>query len=150
MHNLDNQTENLKKYLENISKQKVHIVNKVEIIDKGIYIPEGGKDIIFFDESTITVSEKSNIVSPSINHLFGSLEPYADKNTYIFLLSGLGNDGTEGLEELEKTEANIYIQEDAQFPYMPKNAMKSIKKYNLINLENMNRILLMLNNQVIK
>jgi len=150
MHNLDNQTENFKKYLKNISKQKIYIVNKPKIIDKGIYIPEGGKDIMFFSKSTVITCNKIDVVSPSINHLFDSLVTYSDSNTYIFLLGGLGNDGTEGLKKLENTDANIFIQKDAQFPYMTKSAMTSIKKYNMKTLDEMNELLLSLNKKVRK
>nr|WP_277601284.1 chemotaxis protein CheB [Marinitoga sp. 38H-ov] len=148
MHNLESQTKNFKNYIENISKQKVYIVDKITILDKGIYIPEGGKDIVFFSASTIKVENKRDIVAPSINHLFESLLLYADNNTYIFLLGGLGNDGTEGLKILESTKANIFIQKNAQFPYMTTNAMKSIKRFNLKTLDEMNKFLLLLNKKV--
>ncbi|WP_129409696.1 chemotaxis protein CheB [Marinitoga lauensis] len=148
MHNLSNQTENFKKYVENISNQKVHIVKNLKKIHNGIYIPDGGKDLIFFNKNTLTVSQKSDVVAPSINHLFESLALYADENTYVFLLGGLGNDGSKGLKFLEKTRTIIYIQKDAQFPYMTKNAMNAISHYIQMNLEDMNRVLIQLNEKI--
>lgn len=148
MHNLENQTDNFKRYIYNISKQNVYIVNKLTVLNKGIYIPKGGNDLIFFSDSTITVDKKSDIVSPSINHLFTSLVPYAN-NTYVLLLGGLGNDGTDGLIKLENTNAKIYIQKDAQFPYMTKSAMSELKRYNLKTLEELNKLLLSLNEKVV-
>ncbi|WGS64396.1 chemotaxis protein CheB [Marinitoga aeolica] len=150
MHNLENQTDNFKRYIYSISKQNVHIVDKLTVLDKGIYIPQGGKDLIFFSESTIAVDKKSDVVSPSINHLFTSLTPYADINTYVFLLGGLGNDGTDGLIKLENTNANIYIQKDAQFPYMTKSAMSELERYNLKTLKELNGLLLSLNKKVVR
>jgi two-component system chemotaxis response regulator CheB len=150
MHNLENQTDNFKRYLYNISKQNIFVVDKLMVLDKGIYIPKGGKDLIFFSDSTITIDKKSDVVSPSINHLFNSLVPYVDSNTYVLLLGGLGNDGTNGLVKLENTNANIYIQKDAQFPYMTKSAMSELKKYNLKTLEELNKLLLSLNKKVVR
>ncbi|KLO22377.1 hypothetical protein X275_03145 [Marinitoga sp. 1197] len=145
MHNLDNQTSNFKDYLENISKQKVNIVKGFTELKSGIYIPEGGKDIIFSSKRVVSVIKNTGPVSPSINKLFDSLYPYIDKNTYIFLLGGLGNDGVKGLKKIENSKAKIYIQNDAQFPYMTERAIQSLTKYFERSIKELNRILIDLN-----
>ncbi|GAB6188929.1 CheB methylesterase domain-containing protein [Marinitoga arctica] len=150
MHNLANQTENFKKYLSSISNQKVYIINNPTIIEKGIYIPEGGKDLIFISKNIITTVEKSDYVAPSINKLFETLYSFSGENTYVILLGGLGNDGTKGIKKLEKTKTNIYIQKDAQFTYMTRNAMKEIKHYILLNIIDLKNLLISLNKKVKK
>ncbi|NUU96561.1 hypothetical protein XO10_09980 [Marinitoga sp. 1135] len=145
MHNLSSQVENFKDFIEDFTKQKVYIINNITSLNAGIYIPEGGKDIIFVNENTISAVDSQDIIAPSINHLFKSCESFVNDDFYFILLGGLGQDGTNGLKVLEKKNANIYIQKRAKFPYMTNAAMRSLKRYNKLDIEGIKNLILKIN-----
>lgn len=79
----------------------------------------------FFVE--LNTREKVNRHRPSVDMLFKSAVKYSSNNILAIILSGMGNDGSEGMLELKKAGATTIAQSgDSCIVYgMPKEALKT-------------------------
>ncbi len=79
----------------------------------------------FFVE--LNTREKVNRHRPSVDMLFKSAVKYSGNNILAIILSGMGNDGSEGMLELKKAGATTIAQSgDSCIVYgMPKEALKT-------------------------
>jgi len=138
VHTMASQIENLASLIKKNSDHEVVLVKKKEKLRNAVYLPEGGKDIILISNEIVSISEANSNITPSIDKLFSSVKNIQDARLYIFLLGGLGNDGVKALEEVETLRnIQIYIQNDAKFPYIPLNAMKKLSRYQEMSLSEM-------------
>ncbi|ODN30388.1 chemotaxis protein CheB [Fervidobacterium thailandense] len=102
------------------------VVNGPTKLTNGIHLPAGGKDIIFLTRDLVTVKEGPGKIHPSISMLFLSLKKVADENFIVIVLGGLGDDGKNEAKSLLKKKVRFLIQEDAEFPYLPRNIHREL------------------------
>jgi two-component system, chemotaxis family, protein-glutamate methylesterase/glutaminase len=66
-------------------------------------------------------------VRPAINPMFRSAAQAYGHRVIGVVLSGLLDDGVEGLREIKRHGGLAVVQKDARFPYMPRNALAGIE-----------------------
>lgn len=131
------------------TKNEVTIVKSLTQLDKGVYLPEGGKDIIFVERNIVNVieNEKSKeSIHPSISALFKSLQRYADKSFTIIVLGGLGDDGAKYAKDLKNMGVRFLIEKFPKFPYLPNNIAAQLgERYERFEIERINEVMKNLN-----
>ncbi|MCX7654380.1 MAG: chemotaxis protein CheB [Fervidobacterium sp.] len=114
----------------------VIVVQKPTELKPGIYLPEGGKDLIFLSENIVNSVESEKTVHPSISKLFQSLVKYGSNNTTIIVLGGLGDDGREYAKILKDKGVRFIIEKSPRFPYLPENISKELDmRYEKLEIE---------------
>ncbi|MEI9807004.1 MAG: chemotaxis protein CheB [Bacteroidota bacterium] len=80
-------------------------------------------------------SEKVNFSRPSIDVVFRSASDVFKEKLVCILLSGANADGADGLLYAKKNGSITVIQDpqEAQVPFMPKEAMKRLKPDHVLN-----------------
>jgi len=147
LHNIPSQDEHLVEVLSRETGQKVTLVKGRTKITPGVFVSQGGRDLVFTSSNTLATVSPSKNVAPSVDALFASAARFLKKGAVAFLFGGLGSDGSEGLLELEKAGANIYIQSSAKFPYMTDNAKKRLHRYTEVSAVGMKNVLKLLNRE---
>lgn len=101
------------------------------IENKSVYICPGGNHMSVIKKDgkfkiKITRKNELDIYVPSVNHLFNSLVPFADK-TIAIVLTGMGSDGKEGSINLKQAGAEIWAesQDTAIIFGMPKEVINA-------------------------
>ncbi|MGB3691927.1 MAG: chemotaxis protein CheB [Spirulinaceae cyanobacterium] len=91
-----------------------------------VYVLPPGKNLTLEDGS-LRLQKKSESRHYPINQFFQSLVKEWGERTIAILLSGTGNDGTEGLQEVSRAGGVALVQspETAQFTSMPSSAIPS-------------------------
>ncbi|RME14847.1 MAG: chemotaxis protein CheB, partial [Bdellovibrio sp.] len=109
----------------------VRLVQKRTPLKKGeVYLLAGGQDFVFKEERgelILSPSPSQEIFHPSINVLTQSMLDLYTYNMAVFILSGLGNDGSRYLKQLKDHGVRIFAQDPstAKAPSMPENAIRS-------------------------
>jgi two-component system chemotaxis response regulator CheB len=103
------------------------IEDKVQLHPGFVYIAPAYYHLLFESNGLLSLdaSEKVNYSRPSIDVSFESAaETYGSRVTGI-LLSGANNDGTHGLQTIQKAGGVIVVQtpESAEMAYMPQHAI---------------------------
>lgn len=138
IHFFKNAVESYAEHIKRSTKHDVIIVEKDEKINNGIFIAEGGKDIIFKNKTTITsTTNNSTKVHPSIEHLLSSILKIKDNEISIFVLSGLGNDGAKYARKLEDIGVKFFIEKNPKFEYLPKSFSENLKNSEYLTIEQM-------------
>jgi two-component system chemotaxis response regulator CheB len=126
-----NYTDSFVESLDKISKLKVKKVENLESFVPGfIYIAPGGFNLhLKQDENKVyailtSVDDNYGIISPSVDCLFSSAAKI-NKDVIACLLTGLGNDGTEGIKEIyDKKGITIAQDQESSLVYsMPEHAI---------------------------
>ncbi|AMW33748.2 two-component system, chemotaxis family, response regulator CheB [Fervidobacterium changbaicum] len=129
----------------------VTIVDGLTILEPGIYLPEGGKDLVFVNEETVTVIDEQTSkesVHPSISALFKSLRKVANPDFTIIVLGGLGNDGAEYVKELKAKGVKFVIEKTPKFPYLPDNIARQLgERYERYEIERIRELIKTINIQ---
>ncbi|WP_346292773.1 chemotaxis protein CheB [Sphaerothrix gracilis] len=113
-----------------LQRQTVMSVRELEddlLIEPGqVYVLPPRKTLVV-DEQHFHLQDQSDSLSYPINRFFKSLAQNWGERTIAILLSGTGNDGTEGLEEISRAGGIALVQspETAQFTSMPSSAIPS-------------------------
>lgn len=101
------------------------------IENRCVYICPGGHHMSIVKKEgklkiKITKKNDQDIYVPSVNHLFNSLVPFADR-TIAIVLTGMGSDGKEGSINLKQAGAEIWVesQETAIIFGMPKEVINA-------------------------
>ncbi|MCX7770942.1 MAG: chemotaxis response regulator protein-glutamate methylesterase [Proteobacteria bacterium] len=118
--------------LNRISPFNVYEATEGMLIEnKNVYISPGGyhmsvikKEAKFYIK--LVKKKDSDIYVPSVNHLFNSLVPYAER-TIAIILTGMGSDGKEGAIKLKEAGAEIWAesQDTAIIFGMPKEVISA-------------------------
>ena len=122
-------------FVEQINKEtklEVEVARANTVPQKGhVYISEGGKHLVLRKRGEDILLDyetggKVNHVIPSVDKLFLSAAEANPKRYHCFLLSGMGNDGAEGLFELKNNGASTFAQnEESSIIYgMPRKAVE--------------------------
>ncbi|QIV78249.1 chemotaxis protein CheB [Fervidobacterium pennivorans] len=152
IHFTSSAIETFAQHIRSETNQKVTIVRGPVFLEPGVYIPEGGKDLIFLSENTITVVDETTskeTVHPSISVLFSSMKKFANEDFAVVVLSGLGSDGAEHAAELKKKGVLFIIERTPKFPYLTENIARQLgESYKRLEIEKIREMLKMFNNEV--
>jgi two-component system chemotaxis response regulator CheB len=127
-----NFTKSFLKALNDAANLNVKIIGHDEYISAGnVYIAPGGFNLrLEQDERGVygkltKVNEDYGIVSPSVDQLFKSAAQIKGRDIIACLLTGLGNDGTEGIKEIyENKGITIAQDQESSMVYsMPEHAI---------------------------
>ena len=113
---------------EHTKMKTEEITNGIKIQPNCIYIIPSNKDLSIFHE-TLKLSEpkEPQIKKRNIDSFFQSLAKHCKEKAIGIVLSGTGNDGTQGLKDI-KAEGGLTIVQDplsASYSGMPQSAIKA-------------------------
>lgn len=101
--------------------------DKVPLLPASIYIAPADYHLLFENNGLLSIdtSEKVNYSRPSIDVAFESAADAYGSNVTAILLSGANNDGTHGLQVIQRAGGVIVVQtpETADMPFMPEHAI---------------------------
>jgi len=101
--------------------------DKVSLFPGSIYIAPADYHLLFETNGLLSLdtSEKVNYSRPSIDVSFESAAYAYGSNVTAILLSGANNDGTHGLQTIQKEGGVIVVQtpESADMAFMPEHAI---------------------------
>jgi signal transduction histidine kinase/chemotaxis methyl-accepting protein methylase/chemotaxis response regulator CheB len=107
------------------TQMPVHqITDHTEILINNVYILPPRKNVII-ENQQLKLLEKSEPLNFPINQFFESLAKECKEKAIGILLSGTGNDGTEGMKAISKARGISLVQssETAQFNSMPSSSI---------------------------
>lgn len=124
--------------LQNRTGLKVREAEEKEQILPGyVYIVPADYHMLIEHNHTISLdySEKVNYSRPSIDVTFQSAAEVFKNELVCILLSGSNADGVEGLKSVNKYGGSVVIQnpETAIMPYMPQQAVNSVKPHIILD-----------------
>lgn len=111
--------------LQKHTTMKVHeISDKINIERNNVYVLPPRKNLILKNKQ-LRLIERPETLNYPINQFFTSLAKECGEKAMAILLSGTGNDGTEGMKEISKLGGISLVQspETAQFSSMPSSAI---------------------------
>lgn len=136
-------------FLNKKSNLYIKEVDEKELIKQGIvYIAPPNYHLLIEKNKTfsLTVDERINFARPSIDVLFESAaEAYKSKLIGI-ILTGSNRDGSKGIKRIKEYGGLTIIQnpETAESSYMPLSAISSITPDYILSLEEIMKLLLLL------
>ncbi|NPU88609.1 MAG: chemotaxis protein CheB [Fervidobacterium sp.] len=149
IHFTSSAIETFAQHIRSETNQKVTIVKGPVFLEPGVYIPEGGKDLIFLGGDAVTVVDETTskeTIHASISILFSSMKKFANKDFVVIVLGGLGGDGAEHVSELKKKGVYFIIERTPKFPYLPENIAKQLgERYEKLEIEKIREMLKMFN-----
>lgn len=129
-------------HIKRETKSEVSIVRSPMTVERRIYLPDGGKDLIFLDGNTLAVTLSDGKTHPSISVLFRSMLKVANGDFLVVVLGGLGDDGKEHVGELQSKGVRFIFQKDAKFSYLPRNLSEvSVKPREFLDLPSIKALL---------
>jgi two-component system CheB/CheR fusion protein len=113
---------------EHTKMKTLEITNGLKIQPNCIYIIPSNKDLSIFHESLkLTEPKEPQIKKRSIDSFFQSLAKQYKEKAIGIVLSGTGNDGTQGLKDIKAEGGLTIVQEPLTAAYsgMPQSAIKA-------------------------
>ena len=102
-----------------------------EVMEPGhIYVAPPDQHLLVMDgKLELDRGPRENYTRPAIDPLFRSAAKWYGPDTIGIILTGELNDGTVGLYEVKKAGGTVIVQDprDAEWPSMPKSALKNVK-----------------------
>ncbi|MFI4911672.1 MAG: chemotaxis protein CheB [Sedimentisphaeraceae bacterium JB056] len=122
-------TDSMVSWLSSQSILPVHkIKTGMKISGGNVYVAPGGSNTIVNTDESFSIVPISNPIkpTPSVDHFFMSLQKNYGKNVIAILMTGMGNDGAEGLKLLKDSGAQTIVQnKESCIVYgMPEAAIK--------------------------
>ncbi|HEY9713846.1 MAG TPA: CheB methylesterase domain-containing protein, partial [Chroococcales cyanobacterium] len=102
-------------WLNQRSKLQVKIAENGEILKPGhVYLAADGRHLGVSNEGRVSLSASPPIAGfrPSANHLFRSASMAYDKHVLAIILTGMGNDGEDGLRSIRERDGFIIAQDE--------------------------------------
>jgi len=94
-----------------------------------LYMAPGGRNLLAMPGNLLTLREppESQLFTPNINQLFGSMAHHHGARVCGVVLTGMGKDGAEGLADIQSLEGMVLAQDvdSAIIDSMPKAACKA-------------------------
>lgn len=113
-------TLQLAKLLSGVSGIPVHEAKDSDIIKQGnVYIAPGDFHVVFKKHENgeykllLTKTEKVKSVRPAADVLFKSVATEFEGPVWAFVLTGMGEDGLDGVKELKTKNTRVFIQDEA-------------------------------------
>lgn len=105
----------------------IKVIDGIKITKNHVYVmPSESYMTIVNHTLHLTPRKKRNSIHKPIDAFFQSLAKHHGKDAIGVLLSGMGNDGTEGLRTIKESGGRTFAQDDsAQFKNMPQSAIDS-------------------------
>lgn len=146
IHFTSSAMETFANHFELFTSHATKIVKEPTNLKPGVYLPNGGKDIVFVSENIVNSVDSDEGVHPSISHLFKSLLKFASSDVTIVVLGGLGNDGSKFAKPLRMKGVNFIIEKFPRFPYLPENIAKALEeRYEKLELSKIKNVIKNLN-----
>ncbi|WP_448374312.1 chemotaxis protein CheB [Fervidobacterium sp.] len=149
IHFTSSAMETFANHIKSETGNEVNIVSSTTYLKPGIYLPEGGKDMVFIEENIVNVIDEtvsSETIHPSISALFKSLQKYANKNFIIIVLGGLGDDGSKYAKILRDSGVRFIVEKFPKFSYLPNNiAIQLGERYEKFEIEKIKEVLKSIN-----
>lgn len=116
-------------WLQDATKHQVRVVNRSESLEAGVvYLAHDARHLRFTSAQTLTPGDEPPVrhQRPSIDVTFASAAEHFPGAVAAAVLTGMGNDGAEGLRALQLAGANTYVQsaETCVVDSMPNEALK--------------------------
>ncbi|MBF0225276.1 MAG: chemotaxis protein CheB [Desulfobacterales bacterium] len=122
-------------WLSNETQFNIKIASDgINLSANSIYIAPAGKNLIVLKNKKLFIEEPKpkQVYAPSIDRLFSSMAENLGKNACGIIMTGMGNDGANGIKKIKENQGEIFIQsnESAIVGSMPLSARIStgIKK----------------------
>lgn len=109
-----------------------------------IYLAPPDRHMVIWEEKLHLVrTPRENWTRPAIDPLFRSAAAYCGNRTIGILLSGMLDDGVDGLRAIKRCGGTTVVQDpgEASFPDMPRNAINRGNADYVTSLESMPRLL---------
>lgn len=128
-HNMPGYGHNFKEWLKNCTDMPIRIVEQKQEIQAGfIYLPLDNHHLWVSPDRTLNLRKNSDQdrFCPSINLTLSSAASAYGPSTMGILLSGMGDDGVEGLQDIFKQKGVTIVQNQASCKVfgMPKSALR--------------------------
>jgi len=125
-------TESLAEYLDKVSDLlEVKVAENDEILQPGkVYLVPAGSQMTFkinnADVSTSLTKAQSNSLSPSIDMVMESVAKVYGGNSLGIILSGMGQDGREGMRAIKEAGGKTIAQDESSLIFgMPKAVIEA-------------------------
>lgn len=128
-------TKSLADRLHALSSIQVKEAKHGELLQKGVaYIAPGGQHMHIRQVGTSLAVELSKVSPvlghrPSVNVLLESIAPLKRLNKNIIILTGMGRDGTEGIEQIKRQDPSAFViaesKETTVVDGMPQSAIQA-------------------------
>ncbi len=133
------------KRLDSLCKLKVKEAEGVEKLQPGtVYVAPGGKHLMLEQrlgrmEVVVTPEPSSALYKPSANVLVGSVAKKHGRRSLGVILTGMGNDGMEGIRELKRAGGMALAQNDSSCVVygMPKAIVDAGLADDIVDIEDM-------------
>lgn len=140
-------TNNLAKTLDESSELKVYEAEPGQTLEPGsVYIAPGGKQLKISNSGArrilrVTEDPPENNCRPSVDYLFRSVAELYGRNALGIIMTGMGNDGTAGCQELASRGARILLQDEQSCVVygMPRAAAESGIPHECLSLDRIAR-----------
>lgn len=106
---------------------KVNVASDKDIISSpGVYLAPGGFHLTVEHGTIFLVEASSDILSPSIDLAMQSIAKDYQKNCIGIILSGIGNDGLEGMRSIKRAGGKTIAQDESSLIFgMPKAVIEA-------------------------
>ncbi len=114
-HIIDNFGYFLINTLQSATKLKVKLAEQGEELKAGVcYVAPGGKHLTFSLTRTVVINDgpQVNSVKPSVDVMINSLINVYQKKVFHIMLTGIGEDGLEGVRKLKKIGGHSLAQDE--------------------------------------
>ena len=143
------------KLLNEKSNLPIKEADEKEKIEKGnVYIAPPNYHLLIEKNKTfsLTIDERVNFARPSIDVLFDSAAEAYENKLIGIVLTGSNNDGTNGIKRIQEYGGLTIIQnpETAESAYMPKSAIVAIQPDYILSIEEIIKLLIKIDKQIIK
>ncbi|PKR78639.1 chemotaxis response regulator protein-glutamate methylesterase [Halalkalibacillus sediminis] len=145
-------TKSLADRLDKLSDVKVKEAEHGDVLKPGtVYIAPGGTHLtVDSSKTSLTLSVDDRTPSfmghkPSVNYLFQSLAEIKNTNKVLLVLTGMGNDGTEGAKKLKSADPSTLIvaesNKSATIFGMPRSIIEHVGADYISSIEQMTETL---------
>jgi len=145
-HMPESTTQRFAKRLSQLCSMNIVIPKGDEDLMHGsIYVAPGDKHLVLKNNETIILesSEKVNFVRPSIDVTMMSLTRDPRHSYYGIILSGMGQDGAQGLSHLKILGGQVFVQDPITciIKSMPESAMHLTKVDQVLSPEEIKKFI---------
>jgi len=140
------------KLLGDKSNLEIKEADEKEEIEKGkVYIAPANYHLLIESDKTfsLTIDERVNFARPSIDVLFESAAEVYQNKLIGIVLTGSNNDGAKGIKRIKECGGLTIVQdpETAESNYMPASAIEAILPDYILPLEEIIKLLILIDTQ---
>ncbi|NLL09389.1 MAG: chemotaxis protein CheB [Methanomicrobiales archaeon] len=145
-HMPESTTQRFTKRLSQLTSMNVIIPKGGENLKQGtVYVAPGDSHLVLKNNETILLekTEKVNFVRPSIDVTMMSLTREPRHSYYGIILSGMGQDGAQGISHLKRLGGHVIVQNPGTciIKSMPESAMRLTKVDQVLSPEEIKKFI---------